>query len=293
MVTRTRWRRRATTGVVIAVGSTISAALASFLITPVVQGSPPPPHTLPPAAPRRKSVQIFIGETRKYWSSHKATVEETLAEARVKLGPKDEVFPDLDQPIWDGMPIFVCRVRTKLVARDQAVPYRTTLQPIQTRYRRLPIIQRRGRPGLRRRRIELVYRDGKLTEQRLVSERLLRDPVTELITLPPSYQLASRGYYGGRRVFRMEATAYDPGPGSCGASADGITAIGMRAGKGIAAVDPRVIPMKARLYIEGYGYAVAGDIGGAIKGHRIDLGFRSRAQAMQFGRRPVTVWVLD
>jgi 3D (Asp-Asp-Asp) domain-containing protein len=91
----------------------------------------------------------------------------------------------------------------------------------------------------------------------------------------------------------MVATAYDPGPGSCGASADGITAIGMRAGKGVVAVDPRMIPMGARLHIEGYGYAVAGDIGGAIKGNRIDLGFHSRRQALQFGRRKVVVRVLD
>ena len=58
-------------------------------------------------------------------------------------------------------------------------------------------------------------------------------------------------------------------------------------------VDPAVIPIRTRLYVEGYGYCVAGDIGSAIKGDRIDLGFHNRAAALRFGRRPVTVRVLD
>jgi 3D (Asp-Asp-Asp) domain-containing protein len=306
MVTRTRWRRQAATGAVILTGSLLAAAGASFLFTPVVQGSPPP-HTLSPASPTRKTVHLLIDQTQKDWVTRKSTVSEALEEMKVKLGPEDEAFPDLDQLLWDGMPIFLCRVTTKLVAKDEPIPYPTKLVPTPTRYRRMPVIRQRGRPGLRRRRYQVVYRDGRPTERRLVSSEVLKPPVGEVITLPPRYQLASRGYYGGRRVFKMVATAYDPGPGSCGASADGITAMGLRAGKGIAAVDPRVIPMNARLYIETYGpqlrgmsgrirhygHAVAADVGGAIKGNRIDLCFSSRAEAMRFGRREVLVYVLD
>ncbi|MBV8530446.1 MAG: hypothetical protein JO104_03940, partial [Candidatus Eremiobacteraeota bacterium] len=76
------------------------------------------------------------------------------------------------------------------------------------------------------------------------------------------------------------------------AGGDGMTAIGRRAGHGIVAVDPRVIPLGTRLYILGYGVAVAGDTGGAIVGHRIDLGFDSIRDAMLFGRRDVTVYRL-
>jgi len=59
------------------------------------------------------------------------------------------------------------------------------------------------------------------------------------------------------------------------------------------AVDPRIIPLGTRLYIEGYGYAIAGDTGGAIKNFRIDLGYNSRSEAMKFGRREVKVYILD
>ena len=73
----------------------------------------------------------------------------------------------------------------------------------------------------------------------------------------------------------------------------------MRAQRGVVAVDPRVIPLGTRLYIETadgsyiYGNAVAGDTGGAIKGNKIDLFMNSYSECMQFGRRTVNVYILD
>lgn len=91
----------------------------------------------------------------------------------------------------------------------------------------------------------------------------------------------------------MEATAYDPGPISCGPHATGHTSVGLHAGYGIVAVDPRVIPLGTRLYVEGYGFAVAADIGSAIKGNRIDLGYPTYRSALQFGRHKVRVYLLS
>jgi 3D (Asp-Asp-Asp) domain-containing protein len=67
----------------------------------------------------------------------------------------------------------------------------------------------------------------------------------------------------------------------------------MMAGYGIVAVDPRVIRLGTKLYVEDYGFCVAGDTGGAIKGTRIDLGFDTYSEAIRFGRRTVAVYVLD
>ncbi len=88
----------------------------------------------------------------------------------------------------------------------------------------------------------------------------------------------------------MEATGYDPYP--AGGSGTGRTATGVMARFGIAAVDPRVIPLHTLLYVEGYGFALAADTGGAIKGNRIDLCFDSRAQAYRWGRKNVKVHIL-
>lgn len=92
-----------------------------------------------------------------------------------------------------------------------------------------------------------------------------------------------------RKMLSMQATAYtsqDPGCGS-------LTKREHYLRKGLVAVDPKTIPLGTRLYIEGYGYAIADDIGSAIKGNKIDLAYESRSEAFKFGRKTVSVLVLD
>lgn len=93
-------------------------------------------------------------------------------------------------------------------------------------------------------------------------------------------------------TYDMEATAYDPSPESNSVEWAGITALGWRTRYGIAAVDPRVIALKSLLYIDGYGFAWAGDTGGDIKGKRIDLCYNTTKEALHWGRRKVRVYVL-
>ncbi|MBP2636628.1 MAG: spore cortex-lytic enzyme [Firmicutes bacterium] len=87
----------------------------------------------------------------------------------------------------------------------------------------------------------------------------------------------------------LQATAYtsqDPGCGN-------LTKREHYLRKGLVAVDPKIIPLGTRLYIEGYGYAIADDIGSAIKGNKIDLAYENRKDAFSFGRKTVTVFVLN
>ena len=90
-------------------------------------------------------------------------------------------------------------------------------------------------------------------------------------------------------VMSMEATAYLPSDGG----GSGITAMGIPATYGVVAVDPGIIPLGSRVYIPGYGEAIAADTGGAIYGYRIDLCMENYYEAMDFGRRTVTVYLLD
>ncbi|MDR3563389.1 MAG: 3D domain-containing protein [Negativicutes bacterium] len=91
------------------------------------------------------------------------------------------------------------------------------------------------------------------------------------------------------RSLIMSASAYTRFDDGCGE----YTSRGHLLRKGLVAVDPHVIPLGTRLYIPGYGFAIADDTGGAIKGNRIDLSFESRGEAFQFGRQRVTVYILD
>jgi 3D (Asp-Asp-Asp) domain-containing protein len=98
----------------------------------------------------------------------------------------------------------------------------------------------------------------------------------------------SRGAGRYAEAIVMEATAYLPTDGG----GSGITACGIPAAYGVVAVDPDVIPLGTRLYIPGYGEAIAADTGGAIVGNKIDLCMESYGDCMTFGRRDVLVYVL-
>lgn len=130
-------------------------------------------------------------------------------------------------------------------------------------------------------------------EEPVVEEELAVEPIEEIEESEESEPIDQVEYVeeqpGYGAVMAMEATAYLPTDGGGG----GITAMGIPATYGVAAVDPGVIPLGSRLYIPGYGEAIAADTGGAIYGYRIDLCMESYAQAMEFGRRVVTVYVLD
>lgn len=98
--------------------------------------------------------------------------------------------------------------------------------------------------------------------------------------------LPSRGAY---RIVTVEATAYCPCT-RCTTGAN-VTATGLRPHKGVIAIDPDVLPMHATIVVPGYGVGKAEDTGSAITGHRIDVFFPSHQQALQWGRRTVTVKV--
>lgn len=98
----------------------------------------------------------------------------------------------------------------------------------------------------------------------------------------------SRGY---TRTLTMVATGYTEAPEENYPYAGQPAYIGIPLGRGVVAVDPNVIPMGTKLYVEGYGEAIAADQGGAINGNRIDLFFDSKAEAYNWGMRTIKVYI--
>lgn len=146
-----------------------------------------------------------------------------------------------------------------------------------------------GKPGEVRRTYEIIRKDDKPVDKKLIKEERV-EPKPTLFAMGKAGFPTSRGAFGRGRVMTMQASAYDPSPASNGGS--GRTKMGYRVAYGHVAVDPRVIPLGTMVFVEGYGFAIASDIGSAIKGNRIDLCYRNRSEAMEFGRRNVRVHIL-
>ncbi|MEH7514959.1 LysM peptidoglycan-binding domain-containing protein [Gottfriedia acidiceleris] len=97
----------------------------------------------------------------------------------------------------------------------------------------------------------------------------------------------------GLKVITMEASAYTASCKGC----TGITATGINLKENpntkVISVDPSVIPLGSKVNVEGYGVAIAGDTGGAIKGNRIDVFIPNKQDAIKFGRKQVKVTILN
>lgn len=152
--------------------------------------------------------------------------------------------------------------------------------------------QKEGKPGMVRRTFRVVTRGNKLVAKELLKEERTDAEATVILMGRAGYS-ASRGSYVRAKVRTMTATAYDPSPATIGRGATGRTCTGMKAAYGIVAVDPRVIPLGTLVFVEGYGFAIASDTGGAIRGNRIDLCYNSRGVANAFGVRTVKVHVFQ
>ncbi len=230
-------------------------------------------------------------------------VGDTVADALVAAGAETmdstAVTPPLEQPLKPGMTIAVPAVFTRITSEEQTLTPKVELQADSS----LPKGERRvitgGSPG----KMLCVYRvtvnDGVESTPTLSAQRVLDPSAPRIVAVGTgARRTARRAAFVRHRIpkppktgrkMRVETTAYSPRePGL-----DFVTATGARARHGVIAVDPRVIPLGTHVYVPGYGYAVAADTGGAIKGRRVDLCFETVAECDRWGRRDVTIIVLD
>lgn len=238
----------------------------------------------------QQSLHITLrdGSKQTELNTRQATVKELLDDQHIQLSKMDSIAPSLTSKLTSGMTIRISRKRIDTVTEVTAVPFRVSkVYSDGMRIGSSQVIV----PGVNGSK-SVVFQDTFVNDLCVSRKKLnvsFKPPVTAVVKegLRGIY-LASRGATS-RRTLTMTATGYSA---SENRRWGGKTATGRAARFGVVAVDPRFIKLGTRLYVEGYGIAIAADTGGAIKGRRIDLCFNTRAEAMRVGRKQVKVTIL-
>jgi uncharacterized protein YabE (DUF348 family) len=226
------------------------------------------------------------------------TIADLIAQEGIQLAGKDYTIPAATEAVREGISVQVMRVKEDFVTEAEAIPYDTSWQPDPTLELDEHVVTQVGVEGTKKRTIRINYENGREVQRSIDREWIEAAPVTKIInygtkivhhdvTLPDG---STESYWRKVRVLATSYTAASSGKARTHPEF-GVTALGWQAGLGIVAVDPKVINLRAKLYVPGYGLATAGDTGGKIKGRRVDLGYDESNLVLWF--KWVDVYLLD
>lgn len=244
---------------------------------------------------RARPLRVITPDGERTIRSAAGTATDLIRDGGLQMEGEYRAEVHIDPARPDLLSVELIKIRTEVVTAQVVIPYQTERRETATLELGLEKDIQKGANGLKEVQYRNIYENDKLVKREVLSETVLREPVTRLVAVGTAGTVTTRGgeVIRFKKALYMTATGYTAGPESTGKYATGYTYLGMKAGYGVVAVDPRVIPLRSRLYIEGYGFAVAGDIGGAIKGNRIDLCFDTVAEANRWGVRKVKVYIIE
>lgn len=243
------------------------------------------------------------GTVKTYKTSCK-TVKELLSDLKIKVDDDDIVIPDLDTELKSEGKISIIKVDVKVIEKEVEAPFKTIKKKNKELTHKQSKILIQGMNGKNKVKCKEYYAGDKLIKEEVIHVETLVKPIDQVFEEgTKDVSTNDRGDFTARKAIKMVATAYEAGPRSTGKRPGdkgyGITASGARAKRGTVAVDLRVIPLGTKLYVKSltpgvpdYGFAIAQDTGGAIKGNKIDLFMDTVWECLQFGRRPVMVYIL-
>jgi 3D (Asp-Asp-Asp) domain-containing protein len=226
------------------------------------------------------------GVARDYVTPKK-NVGDVLRDLGIAFEPRS-VYPMPTTPVTSGMVIHIIGKYETFETVIEPVAFATKYQDDkELAYGKTQVITA-GVPGEDKVVYQDVLRNGMFQKQELLRERT-KEPQAALVKRGVAQSIITgNGPIGYKRKITVEASAYTLAEGS----GTGLTSIGLIPHEGIVAVDPNFIPYYTKMYIPGYGFATAGDTGGAIRGYKIDLFMNSYYRAIQWGRRTVDIYIL-
>ncbi|EIP0682152.1 resuscitation-promoting factor [Listeria monocytogenes] len=252
-----------------------------------------------------RAIQLSLQNGTKkdtVWTT-KTKVSDLLAEKNIKLDQDDRVSPAKDSNLKEKMTVEVTYVNSKAEKKNEQVKFETVYKEDDSLKKGVEKVVQEGKNGEKVVEYKVTFENGKEKKRDVIKENVTSNKTDKVVVRGTKEKVvatqvsnssssasssSSSAPSSGGKTYRMESTAYSGG---------GITAYGINLsanpGLKVIAVDPRVIPLGSKVWVEGYGEAIAGDTGGVIKGNIVDVYFPNESQCYSWGRRMVTVKVLN
>ncbi|MCT4798824.1 ubiquitin-like domain-containing protein [Exiguobacterium profundum] len=277
------------------------------------------------------AVNLIVGQEALTIYTMATDVEQLLMEENIDVTESDTVMPAPSTPIREGLTITVNTNRDVVQYESELIPFEVVEEEDDTLEEGVMQMVQVGVPGLERTRYALTVENGTITNRTKTDVETLRKTmpqiikvgtkkVTEPVTEPESTTADESSPFipeaeveiaeppktddvldfSSAKQLLVEATAYTNNPEDT-VTYDGrvltrsgydVTDTILYEGMRIIAVDPAIIPLGTRVYVEGIGMAIALDTGSAIKGQKIDIMMDEKEEAVTFGRKPLTIWVI-
>jgi len=233
------------------------------------------------------------GKEHQVWSTS-TTVADFLENQGITLNELDRIEPKAEETVKENDVVKVIRVEKVTDVVEEPIKFAVVTKKDSNLAKGKEKIVNQGQEGLLTKEYEVVLENGKEISRKLISEKKVKDKLDKVVavgTKVEAKQVVSRGEQTGQE-FYVSSTAFTASCNGC--SGHTATGINLRANPNIKiiAVDPRVIPLGTKVYVEGYGYAVAADTGSSIKGNKIDVFFATKSEAYRWGRKNVKIKIL-
>jgi 3D (Asp-Asp-Asp) domain-containing protein len=251
-----------------------------------------------------KAIQITlnVGEKEQQVWSTSTTVADFLKEQKVQVNELDKVEPKIHQTLSANDVVIVTRVEKVTDVVEEPVAFSVVTKNDGNISKGKQEVIEPGAEGTVAKHFEVIMENGKEVSRKLIKEETKKESQDRVVAIgskaepkPVSNkaETVSRSNDSAAKEFTVTSTAYTAHCNGC--SGKTATGVDLRANPNakVIAVDPSVIPLGSKVYVEGYGYAIASDTGGAIKGKKIDVFFSDKGAAYRWGRKQVKIKVLN
>ncbi|WP_285844326.1 ubiquitin-like domain-containing protein [Metabacillus halosaccharovorans] len=244
-------------------------------------------------------ITLNVGEEDKQhvWTTS-TTVADFLKNQDVQLNELDKVEPALTDELTEKSNVTVTRIEKVTDVVEEPIAFNVVEKKDDNIEKGVQKVINSGKEGKQEKHYEVTIENGQEVTRKLLKTETVQKSEDRVVALgtkvvQTSTTVASRGNDSVSKEFYVNSTAYTANCNGCsGTTATGVNLKANPNAK-VIAVDPSVIPLGTKVYVEGYGYAVAADTGSAIKGNKIDVFLSSKSAAYRWGSKRVKIKILE